>query len=119
MREIEKLQINEYEDIPDEILSVDDIFEFERRLAEYTKKWERIQWIEEYVEDWDGRLPTTEILEEELDVPLHVATELLSTFQQKEKEQEIDLNKLFEGFDISEHGVIWWSIIMDRLSLQV
>lgn len=118
MREIEKLQINEYEDIVDEVLSVDDIFEFERRLGSFTKKWERIAWIEEYVEDWDGRLPTTEILEEELDVPFNVAVELLSTYGQKEKEEEIDLNKLFEGFDISEHGVIWWSIVLDKLQLQ-
>ena len=118
MREIEKLQINEYEDIVDEVLSVDDIFEFERRLNAYTKKWERIAWIEEYVEDWDGRLPTTEILEEELDVPFNIAVELLSTYGQKQKENEIDLNKLFEGFDISQHGVIWWSIVLDKLQLQ-
>eukprot|EP01084_Bolivina_argentea_P019597 36423_1 len=118
MREIEKIQINEYEDIVDEILSVDDIFEFERRLSAYAKKWERIAWIEEYVEDWDGRLPTVEILEEELDIPMGEATELLSTYGQKVKEEEIDLNKLFEGFDISEHGVIWWSIVLDKLQLQ-
>eukprot|EP01084_Bolivina_argentea_P217496 369235_1 len=118
VREIEKLQINEYEDVVDEVLSVDDIFEFERRLTSYSKKWERIAWIEEYVEDADGRLPTTEVLTEELDVPSTVATELLSAYSQKDKEEEIDLNKLFEGFDISDHGVIWWSIVLDKLQLQ-
>ena len=38
VKEFEKVQINEYEDIVDEISSVDDIFEFERRLAAYAKK---------------------------------------------------------------------------------
>ena len=62
--------------------------------------------------------PTPEILEEELDVPYTVAVELLSVYANKAKEEETDLNKLFEGFGISEHGVVWWSIVLDKLQLQ-
>ena len=74
-----------------------------------------------YFEDWDGRLPTTEILEKELDVPFAEAVEteeLLSVYSNKEKEEEVDLNKLFAGINISEHGVVWWSIVLDKLQLQ-
>jgi len=118
MRDIQNYQINEFVEEEHEGITVDDIAEFERRLTQYATKWERIEWIKEYVEDWDGRLPTTEILEEELDVPNHLASDLLSAFQQKEKEEEIDLNKLFEGFSISEHGVVWWSICLEKLVLR-
>ena len=55
MREISKLKENEYDDANASNLTGDDILEFERRLTDFMKKWQRIEWIDEYVEDWDGR----------------------------------------------------------------
>eukprot|EP01084_Bolivina_argentea_P156177 272159_1 len=104
--------------IINERLSPDDILEFERRLKIFTIKWERITWIEEYVEDWDGKLPAIEILETHLDVSIHTATSLISTYKQKEKERETDFIKLFECFEVIEHGIIWWSIILNKLQIQ-
>eukprot|EP01084_Bolivina_argentea_P180001 310988_1 len=102
----------------DERLLPDDIFKFERRLKIFTMKWERIAWIEEYVEDWNGKLPTIEVLEMELDVSVYIAIALISAYNQKEKEREIDFIKLFEGFDVFEHGIVWWSIILNKLQIQ-
>lgn len=47
-----------------------------------------------------------------------MAVELLSVYANRKKEEETDLNKLFEGFGISEHGVVWWSIVLEKLQLQ-
>lgn len=118
IREISKLMDNEYDDIVDDTLNIGDIQEFERRLFVFIEKWERIDWIDEYTRDWNGRLPTIETIEEELDIPNYVAIELLSSYKSREKEEEIDLNKLFEGIDISDHGVIWWSIVLGKLQIK-
>ena len=64
------------------------------------------------------RLPTAETIEEELDVPNYQAIELLSSYKSKDKEEEGDLNKLFEGIDISDHGVIWICIVLGKLQVK-
>eukprot|EP01084_Bolivina_argentea_P250628 420016_1 len=115
MREIITLQINENVDEDTSKISGEDVSEFKRKFIAFRKKWKRIAWVEEYVEDWGGRLPTTDVIEEGLNVPQHVAEELLSTYNQKQKTQNHDLNTLFEGFDIAEHGVMLWFIVFDSL----
>ncbi|ETO10295.1 hypothetical protein RFI_27083 [Reticulomyxa filosa] len=60
-------------------------------------------------------LPTIETTSHALNIPVSMAEELMSSYKQKDRELHLDLQDMFEGFDLSDHAVLWWSILLHQL----
>eukprot|EP01084_Bolivina_argentea_P025248 46954_1 len=68
-REITKLELRSNEDINIEAAetTINDLIEMKRRVDMFIQKWDKILWVEHYVET-NNELPTPKIISEELEI---------------------------------------------------
>ena len=91
-----------------------DVLEMQRRIKEFTDKWDQILWIEHY-EETNNRTPTKEVMSSELEISIPRAMIYLQCYDQKETFQKKDLDELVTDFNVHEDCIIWWYIIISKL----
>ena len=91
-----------------------DVFEMKRRIREFTCKWDRILWIEYYVET-NNKTPTKETISSELEISISKSLIYLDYYQNMEKFKEKDLKELLGDFNVYNDCIIWWYIIINKL----
>eukprot|EP01083_Nonionella_stella_P077453 211552_1 len=107
-----KLRANEF---IEKETTIDDVIEMKRRITSLVEKWDRIIWIDQYLQTND-RLPTLTIISEELGVPQLMARAYLKQHQNQAPEKEKEVDELLSEFNVYNDCVLWWPIIMSKLS---
>eukprot|EP01084_Bolivina_argentea_P295102 507981_1 len=95
-------------------ITIDDIMEMNRRINLFIEKWDRILWIEYFI-DTNNDVPTAETFSEEWGLTTAVAAMYLNHYENKDTIKEKDLGDLFQDFDVYSNCVLWWYIIMSIL----
>ena len=117
-RELTKLQLKANEessgDFTEKEASINDVIEMKRRIYLFIEKWDRILWIENYV-DTNGRLPTDHIISEELGVSMAIAEVYLHYHDNLERTKKKDVDELLLDFNVYNDCVIWWFVIIKIL----
>ena len=117
-RELTKLQLKANEEISADFTekeaSINDVIEMKRRLYLFIEKWDRILWIDNYV-DTNGELPTDAIISEELGVSMAIAQVYLHYHENMERTKKKDVNELLLDFNVYNDCVIWWFVIIKIL----
>ena len=96
------------------VLEIYDVFEMERRIREFTDKWDKILWIEYYVET-NNRKPNKETISSELEVSIAKSIVYLDYYDNMEIFIDKDLNELLGDFNVYNDCIIWWYIIINKL----
>eukprot|EP01083_Nonionella_stella_P178794 632759_1 len=99
--------------------TITDYFEIKRRLQMFQNKWDKILWIEYYIDKYDEK-PSPKIFSEEQGVSMEIAEAYLKIFD-TEKEKNLlskDLDELLMGFNPYNDCVLFWSIIIALLKLR-
>eukprot|EP01084_Bolivina_argentea_P009477 17697_1 len=82
--------------------TVDDLIEMKRRINMFIEKWDRILWIDDYVEKYNGIHPTEEIISEELSVSKSAAEVYLHYHSKIDELKARDIDELLlESHSIS------------------
>eukprot|EP01084_Bolivina_argentea_P303230 523476_1 len=111
LHELTKLRLIDMQyEIPDtkKQVTVHDLIEMKRRINLFIEKWDRILWIEDYVEKYNGRLPTPEIISEELVVSNAIAEVYLDYHENMDQLKDFDIGEILSGFNVYNDCVIWW-----------
>lgn len=91
-----------------------DVLEMERRIKEFTDKWDKILWIEYYFETNNCK-PNKERISSELEVSTKKSAIYLEYYDNKDKFIEKDLKELLIDFNVYNDCIIWWYIIINKL----
>eukprot|EP01084_Bolivina_argentea_P057813 105592_1 len=119
-QELTKLQIlanSQNDSFVDKQSTVYDVIEIKRRIHLFIEKWDRILWIEVYVDKYD-ELPTTKVLSEELGVSTAIAEVYLVYFNDMDRLKKKDINELLLDFNVYNDCIIWWFIIIKVLTTE-
>eukprot|EP01084_Bolivina_argentea_P097627 175499_1 len=95
-------------------VTINDFSEMKRRINLFIDKWDRILWIEYYV-DTNNTKPTAEIFSDEWGLTKSIAAIYLDYYENKERIKQKDLYDLFQDFDVYSHCILWWYIIISIL----
>jgi len=116
LREQTKLQLKANEEISanftEKEATVNDMLEMKRRINLFIEKWDRILWIESYLETTNGVMPTDYTISEELGISLNVARVYLHYYGTKERTKQKDVDELLLDFNVYNDCVIWWFVII-------
>eukprot|EP01084_Bolivina_argentea_P025249 46956_1 len=117
-REITKLQLRVNEDInggyePKET-TINDLIEMKRRINLFINKWDKILWIDHYV-DTQGMEPTKDIIAQELGLSISVSSVYIEYYHNEDRILKKDLDELLMDFNVYNDAVIWWFIIINSL----
>ena len=118
-RELTKLQLKANEDssadFTEKEASINDVIEMKRRIYLFVDKWDKILWIEGYV-DTNSKLPTDTIISEELGVSLAIAEVYLHYYDNIERTKKKDVDELLLDFNVYNDCVLWWFVIIQILT---
>eukprot|EP01084_Bolivina_argentea_P006468 12273_1 len=118
-RELTKLQLKANEsssaDFSEKECGINDVIEMKRRIYLFIEKWDRVLWIDGYVET-NGHLPKDFIISEELGVSISIAQVYLHYHQHMEREKNKDVDELLGDFNVYNDCVIWWFVIVQVLT---
>eukprot|EP01083_Nonionella_stella_P062842 163380_1 len=110
-----KLKANESSnDFTEREATIDDVVEMKRRISLFVEKWDRIIWIDQYLET-NAELPTETVVSEELGVSLVMSQVYLNYHQNQEREKKKEVDELILDFNVYNDCVLWWYIIMEIL----
>ena len=114
-RELTKLLLrsNRNESQNDDV-TINDFVEMRRRINLFIEKWDRILWIEYYI-DTNNIKPTTKIFSEEWGLTQSIASIYLDYYENKERIKQKDLYDLFQDFNVYNDCILWWYIIISIL----
>eukprot|EP01083_Nonionella_stella_P230215 814042_1 len=97
---------------------VRDYFEIKRRLQMFQSKWDKILWIEYYVDKYEEP-PTPKIFSEEQGVSMEIAKAYMKIYEgDKDKLLSKDLDELLQGFNPYNDCVLFWSVIIALLKVR-
>ena len=115
-REITKLELKSNEiQGEDPETTINDYIEMKRRINLFVDKWDKILWIEHYVDNNNGAKPSVEEVKNELELSNSVATVYLQYYDNMNRLKRKDLNELLLDFNVYEDAVIWWFLIISSL----
>ena len=99
----------------DKETTINDFNEMVRRIKLFTTTWDRILWIDKYIETNNGKMPKKETISEELGVSMDVASYCLDCHEQKEIKIDKNLDELLMDFNVYDDCILWWCIIIHIL----
>eukprot|EP01083_Nonionella_stella_P230214 814039_1 len=121
MKKVSKLRVKfEAKNInkPKEHADVTDYFEIKRRLQMFQNKWDKILWIDYYLDKYDSK-PSAKILSEEQGVSMEIAEAYMKIYDgDKAKLLSKDLDELLQGFNPYNDCVLFWAVIIALLKVR-
>eukprot|EP01083_Nonionella_stella_P151296 483245_1 len=97
---------------------VSDYFEIKRRLQMFQNKWDKILWIDYYLDKYDSK-PSAKILSEEQGVSMEIAEAYMKIYDgDKAKLLSKDLDELLQGFNPYNDCVLFWAVIIALLKVR-
>ena len=113
-REITKLNLRAIEKKEEET-TINVYLEMKKRIAIFTEKWDKILWIEQYVET-NNEEPSAVIIEKEQNLSRSESEVYLQHYRDIEVQKENDLYYLCLQFNVHDDAVIWWFEIINSLA---
>ena len=116
IREITKLELRSHDDIgeDDTETTINDLIEIKRRIKLFIDKWDKILWIDHYVET-NNKIPSKDVVSEELGLSVSVASVYIEYYHNRQRFKMKDLAELLLDFNVYNDAVIWWFIIISSL----
>eukprot|EP01083_Nonionella_stella_P161426 528743_1 len=114
-RELTKLELQTNDQIEtDAETTINDLIEMKRRIHIFVDKWDKILWIDHFIET-NHRIPSLDDISETLEISESLASVYVQYHGNMDRIQRKDLNELLWDFNVYGDSVIWWYLIISSL----
>eukprot|EP01084_Bolivina_argentea_P292995 503868_1 len=92
-----------------------DCIKMEKRIDEFKKKWDIILWIDDYIKKKTEK-PSSKNISDVFNIPILSCEAHLDYWDKKNMILEKDLNDFYDDFNLQYDCVLWWSLIISKLT---